>query len=168
MNSRKYNTDPAELLKKGQEIVAATDASIFQHRVEMVNLVLGGMTPSQLSEYVAESKNTITRWVKTADEKGFDGLADSPNKGGRPTKITDPVAEQIDAALQADPKDYGYNVWDGPTLVKFIKEKFGIDYSIRQCQRMMHDLGYSLRRLQTFPCPDENDPRRGEFKKKDG
>lgn len=166
MNNRKYNTDPAELLRKGQEIVGATDASTFQHRVEMVNLVLGGMTPSQLSEYVAESKNTITRWVKTADEQGFEKLADASNKGGRPTKITDSIAEKIDAALQADPKDYGYDVWDGPTIAKFIKDTFDIDYSVRQCQRMMHDLGYSIRRLQTFPCKDENDPRRGEFKKR--
>ncbi len=52
-------------------IVNSTDDAKYQHKVELVNLVLGGMTPSELSEYVSESKNTITSWVKSVDENGF-------------------------------------------------------------------------------------------------
>jgi len=76
MLRRKYKTDPGVLLAQGQEIVATTKDARFQHKVEMVNLVLGGIPPSELSRYCAESKNTITLWVKTADEKGFGALVD--------------------------------------------------------------------------------------------
>ena len=69
MPTRKYKTDKNQLLAEGQMIVSSTDDAKYQHRVEIVNLVLGGMTPSALSEYVSESKNTITMWVKSADEK---------------------------------------------------------------------------------------------------
>ena len=74
MPARVYKTDKEQLLAEGKLIVSATDDAKFQHKVEMVNLVLGGITPSMLSKYVRESKNTITLWVKTADEQGFDAL----------------------------------------------------------------------------------------------
>ncbi len=61
-------------LAEGQRIVSSTDDAKFQHKIELVNLVLGGMAPSSLSKYVSESKNTITMWVKSADEKGFGSL----------------------------------------------------------------------------------------------
>ncbi len=74
MPTRKYKSDKNQLLAEGQMIVSSTDDARFQHKVELVNLVLGGMTPSSLSEYVSESKNTITMWVKSVDENGFDSL----------------------------------------------------------------------------------------------
>ena len=57
MNARKYVTDPQVLLEQGRAIVKANNDAIYQHRVEMVNLVLSGITPSALSELVGESKN---------------------------------------------------------------------------------------------------------------
>ena len=166
MNTRKYVTDPQVLLAQGKALIKANNDAVFQHRVEMVNLILAGITPSALSELVGESKNTLTSWVKTADEKGFDALRPSENKGGRPTKITDNMAVEIDLALQNDANMYGYDVWDGISLADYIKKTFAIEYSVRQCQRLFRDLGYNLKRPQTFPCKDENDPRREEFKKK--
>ena len=74
MPSRQYKTDPCQLLAEGQILINTTDDAKFQHKVELVNLVLSGLSPSFLSQYCAESKNTITSWVKTADEKGFDAL----------------------------------------------------------------------------------------------
>ncbi len=71
MPTRKYKSDKNQLLTEGQRIVSSTDDAKFQHKVGLVNLVLGGMTPSSLSEHVSESKNTITMWVKSVDENGF-------------------------------------------------------------------------------------------------
>ena len=87
MPARKYKTNPAELLAKGQEIVHSTSDAKYRHKVEMVNLVLSGLTPSYLSSYCGDSKHTITLWVKIADEQGFEALkAKKPT--GRPPKLT--------------------------------------------------------------------------------
>lgn len=111
-------------------------------------------------------KITITRWVKATDERGWDALKDLPHGGGRQTKLTEHEAGQIDIALQNDPKDYGYAVWDGPTLSDFIKKRFDIELSVSSCQRLFHALGYSLRRPQTYPCKGEEDSElREAFKK---
>ena len=73
----------------------------FQHKVELVNLVLSGMTPSALSEFVCESKNTITLWVKTADEKGFDALR-TKKQTGRPSKLSAENIASIKSVLEED------------------------------------------------------------------
>lgn len=81
MPTRVYKSDKDQLLAEGKMIVSSTDDSKYQHKVEMVNIVLGGMPPSELSAYVSESKNTITGWVKTADEQGFEALRTKNNLG---------------------------------------------------------------------------------------
>ncbi len=151
MPTRVYKTNKEDLLAEGKSIVRATDDAKFQHKVEMVNLVLEGMTPSALSEYVRESKNTITLWVKTADEKGFEALR-GKKQPGRPTRLSAENIAAIKAVLEEDaPKKYGYNAWDGPSLSAYIAREYGVSLGVRQCQRMFQQLGFSLIRPQTFP-----------------
>lgn len=90
MPKRQYETGPRQLLAKRQMIINTTDDAKFRHKVELVNLVLGGLgglSPSFLSEFYAESKNTITLWVKIADEKGFDALR-TRKPTGWPAKLS--------------------------------------------------------------------------------
>lgn len=166
MPARKYKTDPAKLLAKGKEIVRTTDDEKFKHKVEAVNLVLGGLTPSFLSNYYKESKRTITLWVKTADEQGFDALH-TKKQTGRPPKLSAEQLLEIKMILEEDnPKKYGYNVWDGPSLSNYIERTYSVNLSVRQCQRIFHQLGFSLVRPQVFPNKkEENEQARDDFKK---
>ena len=166
MPSRQYKTDPCQLLAEGQMLVSTTDDAKFQHKVELVNLVLGGLSPSFLSQYCAESKNTITSWVKTADEEGFDALR--PKKQtGRPAKLSSDELAQIKSVLEEDaPKQYGYPVWDGPALSDYILKTYSVSLCVRQCQRLLHSLGFSLVRPQVFPGKGTGDEEgRESFKK---
>ena len=125
MPARVYKTDKEQLLAEGKLIVSSTADAKFQHKVELVNLVLSGMTPSALSEFVCESKNTIKLWVKTADEKGFDALR-TKKQTGRPSKLSAENIASIKSVLEEDnPKKYGFNVWDGPALSAYISREYG-------------------------------------------
>ena len=166
MPARKYKTNPVQLLAEGQQIVHATSDVKYRHKVELVNLVLSGLTPSYLSSYCGDSKRTITLWVKIADEQGFEALkAKKPT--GRPPKLTKEQKAEIRAILEEDdPKKYGQNVWDGPSLSAYIKKTYAVKLSVRQCQRLLHSLGFSLVRPQTFPSKGgENEQERTEYKK---
>jgi len=166
MPTRKYKTNPEQLLAKGQLIANSTQDAKYQHKVEMVNLVLSGLTPSYLSRYCGDSKNTITLWVKTADEQGFEAL--KPKKHtGRPSKLTSEQLSEIGAVLEEDnPKEYGYNVWDGPSLSAYIEKTYTVKLCIRQCQRIFHNLGFSLVQPQAFPSKGEqNEAEHTEYKK---
>jgi len=167
MPARVYKTDKEQLLAEGKLIVSSTADAKFQHKVELVNLVLSGMTPSALSEFVCESKNTITLWVKTADEKGFDALR-TKKQTGRPSKLSAENIASIKSVLEEDnPKKYGFNVWDGPALSAYISREYGVFLCVRQCQRMFHSLGFSLVRPQTFPSKTKKglEEEREAFKK---
>lgn len=169
MPKRKYHTDPSKLLEEGQKIVQTTDDEKYRHRVELVNLVLGGQIPSQLSEYVKESKNTITRWVKIADEQGFESLR--PKKHvGRSSRLDAAQQNGIKSVLEKDnPKAYGYEVWDGLSLSSYIEKTYSIHLGVRQCQRLFHKLGFALVRPQTHPSKGENNKEAREtFKKNKG
>ena len=49
MPTRKYKTNPEQLLAEGQMIFNSTNDAKYQHKVEMVNLVLSGLTPSYIA-----------------------------------------------------------------------------------------------------------------------
>ena len=166
MPARKYKTNPADLLAEGQLIVNSTVDAKYQHKVEMVNLVLSGLTPSYLSTYCGDSKNTITLWVKIADEQGFEALK-VKKQSGRPSKLTSEQIDEIRSVLEEDnPKKYGHNVWDGPSLAAYIGKTYSVTLCVRQCQRLFHNLGFSLVRPQTFPSKGEqNQEERSEYKK---
>ncbi len=167
MPERKYKTNKEELLAEGILIVNSTNDAKYQHRVEVVNLILGGMIPSELSKYISESKNTITSWVKIADEQGFEALK-IKKQTGRPPKLSSAQLSEIKKILQEDDsKNYGYNIWDGVTLSDFIKKKYNVSLCVRQCERLFHNLGFSLIRPQTFPSKNKDglDEEREAFKK---
>ena len=94
MPARKYKTNPAQVLSEGQQIVHSASDAKYRHKVEMVNLVLSGLSPSYLSSYCGDSKRTITLWVKTADEQGF-GALKAKKPTGRPPKLTKPYTHPL-------------------------------------------------------------------------
>ncbi len=74
--------------------------------------------------------------------------------------------ENIKVVVTSDPNDFGYTVWDGPSLSDYIASQYDISLCVRQCQRLLHELGFSLIRPQTFPSKgNEENPLRDEFKK---
>ena len=166
MPARKYKMNPAQLLVEGQQIVDSTTDAKYRHKVEMVNLVLSGLTPSYLSTYCGNSKRTITLWVKIADEQGFEALK-TKKTPGRPAKLTKEQKTEIRAILEEDDtRKYGQSVWDGPSLSAYIEKTYAVKSGVRQCQRLLHSLGFSLVRPQTFPGKGvQNEQERTEYKK---
>ena len=165
MNNRKYKSNPEELLNQGKAIMSSSDESRFHFRVFAVNMVLSGFPASEIAKMAGVSKVAVTGWVKAVDEKGFDALR-SKGRTGRPSKLTDEQMKEIDVALQSDPNIYGFKLWDGPSLSSFINNKYGISMSVRQCQRIFHELGFSLIRPQPYPSKGyEDTEERNEFKK---
>ncbi len=65
MNVRHFIHSREELLKQGQEIIKQTADPKFIHRVSMVNLILGGMSTKELSQYSGDSVRTINTWKKS-------------------------------------------------------------------------------------------------------
>ncbi|MBO5534594.1 MAG: helix-turn-helix domain containing protein [Clostridia bacterium] len=172
MKIRQYQRGVETLKKEASAILNASEDSKYIHKVAMVNLVIKGtITAADLADGLGITRQSISNWISIADKQGFEALKEK-SKSGRPTKMTEEIASEIDALLQEDdPQKYGYQIWDGPSLSKYIKEAYNIDYSVRSCQRLFRDLGYSLLRAQTFPSKDPDicdNEARGASKRKFG
>ncbi len=165
MKVRHFIHSPEELLKQGQEIVKQGSDAKYIHRVSMVNLKLGGMRSKDLSECCGDSIRTINTWVKKVDEEGWESLM-TVKQTGRPATLTGTQLEEIKQALSNDPENYGYHVWDGPTLSDYIKATYNKEYGIRACQKLFHRLGFSLIRPQTYPSLETPDNEAREELKK--
>ena len=166
MNTRKFIHNPKDLLEQGKAIIAAKNEHKYAFRVTMVNLLLAGnMTVSQLSELTQVPVRTLSTWIKKVDEEGFESLK-AKKQSGRPSKLSENEMADIKDAISKSPEDYGYRVWDGPSLSDFILKTYHIKMGVRQCQRLFHKLGFSLIRAQTFPSLNENnEEERDDFKK---
>lgn len=166
MKTHKFVNNPEELLSQGCKIVAQNADTKFVHRVSMVNLILAGLPAKALSVYCGDSERTLQTWVKNVDEKGWDSLL-AVKQSGRPRLLNEQQTKEIKEAILKGPEESGYDVWDGPTLSEYIKKTYDIDYGVRACQNLMHEMGFSLVRPQMYPSlenPDEE--AREDFKKK--
>lgn len=167
MRNHKYINNREELLTQGRSIVSESADNKFVHRVSMVNLMLSGFSAKELAKYCGESERTLQSWLKKVDEQGWEKLI-SKKQTGRPSRLSNQQVEEIRIAVQADPEQSGYNVWDGPTLSDYIKSQYGIEYGVRASQYLLHRMGFSLIRPQVYPSLEQpDDEAREAFKKTD-
>ena len=117
--TRKFKHPEEELLAEGKKIIATDRDSKFLFRVTMVNLILSGIKPSELSNYCGVDERTLSGWVAKADNDGFESLR-AVKQTGRPSKLSDEQKEKIKGVIKEDPSIYGYTNWDGSSLSDFI------------------------------------------------
>ncbi len=164
--TRKFKHPKEDLLAEGMKIIRSDRDSKYAFRVSMVNLILSGMKPSELASYCGVEERTLSGWVAKVDDTGFESLR-AVKQTGRPAKLSDEQKEKIKSVVEKDPNEYGYTNWDGPTLSDFISREFDVEYSVRASQKLLHKLGFSLIRPQTYPSLNEpNEESRTAFKEK--
>ena len=155
MNKRTFIHEPLELLAKGKEIVKQSDDEKYTRKVMLVNMMLERkMKAKEISELSGVPRRTLSKWVKVVDEEGFDALRGKSGTG-RSSKLSKEQKEEVKEALINPPKECGYFKWDGISLSDYIKSQYNIDLSVRQCQRLFHELGFSRIRPQTYPSLGE-------------
>ena len=105
------------------------------------------------------------RQYKVNDAKSIEVLRDS-EKSGRTPKLDDTQMSQIKEVLQKEPELSGVtaNIWDGKSLSFYIQKTYSIELGTRQCQRLFHQLGFSLKRARPTVC--KSDPVKKEESKK--
>ena len=164
MRKHIFRSDIDKLISEGKDLLKGDVDMLLAYRISMVLLVLQGMPAMQLAEFSDCEARTIQLWVDTVDKKGFDALRPQ-SKSGRRKKLNDSQKATIKKALSTDPSIEGYTVWDGITLSDYISNKFDITISVRSCQRLFHELGFSQKTPQTHPYHGGDETAREIFKK---
>jgi transposase len=138
-------------------------------KIAALVLVLEGQRPGWVTALFGLSRVTLERWIRAVNQEGNQALIPKP-RPGRTARLTPDVQRHLEQDLEKSPQEFGLPraVWDGPTLVIHLKEHFGVKLKVRQAQKWMHRLGYSLKRAgYTDIQARAEDARnfRGELKK---
>lgn len=145
MSPRKFSNDPDELMAEGKALILSLKfprnlaEARFRHRVLAVLLSLSGMPAATLSTIYAESVNTLRLWVRTADEQGYAALRDKVSPGRRPSLRAE-QEQELAQFLRSEPAPGADGVWNGPRLSTYLRERFDLSLSVRQCQRLLRRL----------------------------
>lgn len=102
-------------------------------------LMLGeGHSAQQVANWFGEHPRTLDRWRKRFEENGVAGLRDESSPG-RPPRLSNEQLNELKTDLRLPPYTLGYsaNSWRGKVLQAHIERRYGVEISLRHCQRLM-------------------------------
>lgn len=116
-------------------------------KIAALLLALEGQRPGWIAQVLGLTRMSLNRWIHRVNAHGVAALKPPP-RVGRPSRLTPAVCRALQRDLEKSPRELGLNraAWDGPTLVTYLKRRFGINLKVRQAQYWMHQLGYRLKR----------------------
>jgi len=145
-----------------------SDEARFIHRLHGILLLLNSEENNcaNIASLFKNSPRSLSNWVHGINRSGnIEILRDKPRKGRTPRLESNQLG-QLKIVLQKHPSEVGLsaNIWDGKTLSYYIEKKFSATLQVRQCQRLFHKLGFSLKRAR--PIVAKSDPEKKEQAKK--
>lgn len=127
-------------------------------------LVAQGRSCPKVAEFFDIPVRTVQHWVRRVRLEGLDALI-AEKSSGRPRKLSPDQLSHIMVVLRHDPSVLGLcGRWDGKMLSWYIKKEFGVDISVRHCQKMFHELGFRFRKPRPVIASGD-DFKRSKFKK---
>lgn len=138
-----------KLILNLQCAIHGNDQGRILHRMHVVLFVLEFNSIKEASRIFHDPIRTIQDWVKKLGEQGLEGLNEK-KRIGRPARLSFEQKEILRKELSLSPRDideaYQQTDWEGKLLSDYIHKKWNITLEARQCQRLFHELGYTLQR----------------------
>jgi transposase len=114
-------------------------------RIAAFLLLLHGWGPGAICTFFGLSRTALWQWVRAANQSGLAAWQERP-RPGRPPRLTPAQQRQLELALEGSPERPGLQRarWDGPTVVRYVRQAFGVEVQVRQAQRWLGRLGFVL------------------------
>lgn len=118
-------------------------------RYQAVYLYLSGYKMKEIAQIIDRIPETISIYISTYKENGLEGLA-LGHSTGKPSRLSkEQKAILLETISTQVPADVGFSArynWTLALIVEFVKEKWGIPYSLRGMSRILEKLGLSYTR----------------------
>lgn len=166
---QKLKIENPEVLKKQiYEYLNSSPEARFVHRLHGLLLIIESEVNNceNVASLFDNSPRTVSNWIhKINKEKSIEVLKDK-RKTGRKPRLSEEQEGALKKCLIKHPGEFGINanIWDGKTLSHFIEKQFSISLEVRQCQRLFHKLGFSLKRARAMPAKGDKEKKEA-FKK---
>ena len=158
-------SDPEVIILALQDEIRRTHESRYDHRLHALLLVAQGMSCLEVSRLLGDAPRTVQYWVRRFEDEGLSGLVEE-ERPGRPPRLTEEQLDNLSSVLRKMPCEVGISatLWDGKTLSAYIKQEWGIDLGVRQCQRLFRQLGFRFRKPRPV-IAHANPEQQARFKK---
>ncbi|HEY0088910.1 MAG TPA: winged helix-turn-helix domain-containing protein [Candidatus Lokiarchaeia archaeon] len=136
----------------------------LKERYHALSLMHEWKNCTKVANIVKKSRATIVNWVNAFNEGGLEAIV--PNlPPGRSKRLSELQLEQLKEDVLKNPREIGYEFsnWEGKSVSHHIKKEFAISLGVRQCQYLLHDLGFTLQRPR-YAFPKANREKQEEFK----
>ena len=150
---KRKNIPDAETFKAAiQDEISRTPEGRYFHRLHAILQVLGGASSYETARLYGDSPRTIEYWIQRLTVSGLPGLWEGSHTG-RPARLSTLEMARLRKAISRSPRELGYdqNLWDGLLLSHHLAQNYSVSLSVRQCQRLFHQLGFSLQRPRRQP-----------------
>jgi len=137
-----------------REIRSRKIEAVVLRKLLFIRSLYSGKSEPQAAEEVGISKVIGYTWLDEWNEKGLEGLKPSYG-GGRPPELSEEQREELKILLKER------DDWTTREIRDLIKDRFGVEYSIRHVSRVLSSLG--MRHAKPYP----HDHRRPEDAKED-
>ncbi|WP_449066609.1 IS630 family transposase [Planomonospora algeriensis] len=114
-------------------------------RLYACDLFANGFAPAQVARILRVSEKSAYAWRKTWRTGGRAALA-STGAGGAVCKLDDAQLARLDAELRRGPAAHGWSDqrWTLARIARLIGELFGVSYTLRGLDYLLHRLGWSV------------------------
>lgn len=119
-----------------------------------------GVTQTELADWYGVQRRTIYSWLKRLEDPRIENAVRDAHRSGRPRKLTDEQRSSLEQTLHEPPEPSGDDavVWTPELVRRYVRDRFGIDYSLPSCRRLMKEAGLryrSPRASTTTEFPEE-------------
>jgi len=121
------------------------------------------LTHSEIADNHGVTPSAVSKWNKTLQNEGIEGLKSTNREGNQgPDPALDDEDQQRLASLLEEgamAHDWPTELWTSDRVAELIEDEFGIAYTPRHCQRILHELGFRPVK------PPTRSPREGRGRK---
>ena len=117
-----------------------------QVRLQACDLFERGFTPAQVARILRVTEKSAYAWRQAWRAGGRTALA-SKGAGGAVCKLDDAQLARLDAELRRGPAAHGWITdqrWTLRRIAELIRELFGVSYTLRGLDYLLHRLGWSV------------------------
>ncbi len=146
---RKLQVECTEVIRIAiQQEIERSEESRYDHRLHGLLLLAAGHSCRQVAGFFGEDDTTVQRWVRRFERGGLRALRER-KRSGRPRTLSSAQWSDLQTDLQKSPEEFGLGsaLWDGPSLSKHLRDRYGVDLGVRQCQRIFRQMGFLPRRI---------------------
>lgn len=118
--------------------------SRYADRIKAVLMLNSGLSASKVAEYLLLDQKTVRKYLERYFEGGLEGICNDWYRG-RESSLT--VDEQAKLVQELKSKIYP----SASAVVKYVKESFGVSYSISGITYLLQRLGFSYKKPQAVP-----------------